>query len=344
MGFFEVFATALAGFFAVIPSYGLAIILLTIAVRILLLPLSIKQTRSQREMQRIMPEVKAIQKKHKGDRQKINEATMALYKEHGVNPFGGCAPLLMQFPVLIGLYYVVRTPLAYMGFVRADGADKGGSVGGEAIAPSEFLPRNVSGLLEQIQHSSLADALKERWLDVNQFLGLRLDCSSSAALGNQDPSGVGVPCGDGILDALPYLLLVVLMGASTWYMQKQLQNRGGQGMSDQQAQQMQMFTKIMPVMLMVFAYSFPTGVVIYWLTTNVWTIGQQQLILRVVPHNDPSGDSPPDKAGKKAAGPSAKPADKPVTTAPSKGAGDNGQRSPTRASKPHPSSKKKKKR
>src|SRR3989337_2537544 len=100
MGFFEVFATALAGFFALVPSYALAIILLTVAVRILLLPLSIKQTRSQREMQRIMPEVKAIQKKYKGDRQKVNEATMALYKEHGVNPFGGCAPLLMQFPVL----------------------------------------------------------------------------------------------------------------------------------------------------------------------------------------------------------------------------------------------------
>jgi YidC/Oxa1 family membrane protein insertase len=134
------------------------------------------------------------------------------------------------------------------------------------------------------------------------------------------------------------------MGASTWYMQKQLQNRGGSGMSDQQAQQMQMFTKIMPVMLMVFAYSFPTGVVIYWLTTNVWTIGQQQLILRVVPHNDPPGGEPPEKPGKKGAAPSAKPADKPVTTPPSKGAGDNGQRSPTRASKPHPSSKKKKKR
>jgi membrane protein insertase Oxa1/YidC/SpoIIIJ len=215
-------------------------------------------------------------------------------------------------------------------------------VGGKAVAPSEYLLReDVSGLLERIQDSALANALKETWLEVNQFLGLRLDCSSNAAISGQDPSGLNTPCGNGFVDALPYLVMVVLMGATTWYMQKQLQSRGGAGGSDQQAAQMQMFTKIMPIMLMVFAYNFPTGVVLYWLTTNVWTIGQQQLILRVVPH-EPPGGSPPDKAGKKGKGPGGKPADKPVTAAPAKGAGDNGQRSPTRASKPHPSSKKKK--
>ena len=79
-------------FYGIIPSYGLAIILLTLAVRILLLPLSIKQTRSMREMQRIQPEIKKIQAKYKGNRQKMNEEMMALYKEHGVNPLGGCLP------------------------------------------------------------------------------------------------------------------------------------------------------------------------------------------------------------------------------------------------------------
>ncbi|MGI8407348.1 MAG: YidC/Oxa1 family membrane protein insertase, partial [Actinomycetota bacterium] len=73
MGFFEVFAAALTGFYALVKSYGLAIILLTLLVRVLLLPLSIKQTKSMREMQVIQPEVKRIQAKHKGDRQKMNE-------------------------------------------------------------------------------------------------------------------------------------------------------------------------------------------------------------------------------------------------------------------------------
>src|SRR5918992_140727 len=114
MGCFELFSGALAGFYALIPSYGLAIIVLTIAVRLILLPLSVKQTRSMREMQRIQPEVKKLQQKHKGDRQKLTEEMLALYRDHGVNPFGGCLPLLMQFPVLIGLFYVIRSPLNYL--------------------------------------------------------------------------------------------------------------------------------------------------------------------------------------------------------------------------------------
>ena len=331
MGFFEIFATALAGFFALVPSYGLAIILLTIAVRVLLLPLSIKQTRSQREMQRIMPEVKAIQKKYKGDRQKINEATMALYKEHGVNPFGGCAPLLMQMPVLIGLYYVVRTPLAYMGYAKPEGR----------VPFIEWeLRDDIPELLQRIQDSALAHALRERTLEIHQFLGLRLDCATSSALNGEDPSVVGQACGTGIFDALPYLVLVLAMGASTWYMQKQLQGNRPAGGSDQMAAQMQMMGKIMPIMLMVFAYSFPTGVVLYWLTTNLWTIAQQQLVLKVVPYDPPPGADDKTATGKGTGGKGA--ASKPAKQAPATATAGDGQRSPTRASKPHPSSKKKK--
>ena len=84
--YFKIFGTALAGFYSLIPSFGLAIILLTLLVRVLLLPLSIKQTKSMREMQRIQPEIKKLQAKNKGNRQKMNEELMALYKEHGVNP------------------------------------------------------------------------------------------------------------------------------------------------------------------------------------------------------------------------------------------------------------------
>ena len=114
MGFFEPFAGMLAGFYALVPSYGLAIILMTLVSRIVLLPLSIKSTKSMREMQVIQPEIKRLQKKYKGDRQKLNTEMMALYKEHGVNPFGGCLPLLLQMPVFIALFQVIQKPLAYL--------------------------------------------------------------------------------------------------------------------------------------------------------------------------------------------------------------------------------------
>ena len=309
MGFFELFATVLAGFYSLVKSYGLAIILLTLLVRVLLLPLSIKQTKSMREMQVIQPEVKRLQAKHKGDRQKLNEEMMKLYKEHGVNPFGGCLPLLMQFPVLIGLFYVIRSPLNYL--------DAG---------------------------SSLAADLTTRALEVHQFLGFRLDCTSQKALQGTVSDAVpeAAACGDGVISALPYLLLVLGMGVTTWYQQKQMQaSRGSAAADSPQAQQMQMFGRIMPIMLMFFAFNFPSGVVLYWLTTNAWTIVQQRIILKA--HPIPDAGASNGAKPKKASSPKAA-----LTEA-----GDTGQDgNPSEvvidgkpvASKPHPSSKKKKKR
>jgi len=103
----------LNGIYEVIPSYGLAIILLTVLVRVVLIPLTVKQIRSMSAMQKVQPELKRLQQKYKGDRQKLNEEMMKLYREHGVNPLGGCFPLLMQMPVFIALYSVLRVAVVF---------------------------------------------------------------------------------------------------------------------------------------------------------------------------------------------------------------------------------------
>lgn len=90
-------------------SYGIAIILVTAIIRIILLPLNIKQTKSTVKMNEIQPEVQKLQAKYKNDPQKSQEEMMKLYKEKGVNPMGGCLPLLIQWPILIALYYVFNT-------------------------------------------------------------------------------------------------------------------------------------------------------------------------------------------------------------------------------------------
>jgi YidC/Oxa1 family membrane protein insertase len=87
--------------------WGMAIILLTLAIRLILLPLTWKQTKSMVEMQRIQPLMKAVQEKYKDDKEKQQEETLKLYADHKVSPFGGCLPLLLQFPVLIALYSVL---------------------------------------------------------------------------------------------------------------------------------------------------------------------------------------------------------------------------------------------
>jgi YidC/Oxa1 family membrane protein insertase len=99
--------------YTIIPSYGLAIILLTVLVRIVLIPLTVKQIRSMAAMQKLQPELKRLQTKYKTDRQKLNEEMMKLYREHGVNPLGGCLPLLMQMPVFIALYSVLRVAIVF---------------------------------------------------------------------------------------------------------------------------------------------------------------------------------------------------------------------------------------
>lgn len=336
MGFFELFAIGLTGFYGLIKSYGIAIILLTLAVRVVLLPLSIKQTRSMREMAVIQPEIKRLQQKYKGDRQKLNEEMMKLYKEHGVNPFGGCLPLLMQFPVLIGLFYVIRTPLKYMGYEEriVDGV-------------VSWVPRSVSGIMETLQGSSLAADLTEHALSVNRFLGLRLDCYPSQVWA-QDPSATvpDVACGSGPVSFLPYLALILAMGFTTWYQQKQMQASRGPAADSPQAQQMQMFAKIMPAMLMLFAFNFPTGVVIYWLTTNLWTIVQQRIVLMASPIPDAGAMKAKAANGKKPATAEAKPV-QPDTKGQAAGKGKEkatGGQAPGGRARPHPSSKKKKRR
>ncbi len=89
-------------------SYGLAIIVLTVIVRLLLLPLTLKQTKSMSKMTEIQPELKKLQDKYKNDPQRLNQETMKMYKEHGANPMSGCLPLLIQMPIIIALFTVFR--------------------------------------------------------------------------------------------------------------------------------------------------------------------------------------------------------------------------------------------
>jgi len=100
-----------------IGNYGLSIIVFTILVKLALVPLTIKQTRSMKKIQDVQPKIKEIQEKYKNDPEKMNAKVMELYKEENINPFGGCLPLLIQFPIIIGLFNVLRNPMNY-GFTQ----------------------------------------------------------------------------------------------------------------------------------------------------------------------------------------------------------------------------------
>ena len=108
------FGSLLKIIFNFIGNYGYSIIIFTIAVKLALLPLNIKQTESTKKMNEISPKIKAIQEKYKGDKEKLNEMLMGVYKEHNYNPASGCLPALVQMPIMIALYYVIQNPVKFV--------------------------------------------------------------------------------------------------------------------------------------------------------------------------------------------------------------------------------------
>lgn len=223
----------LAFFYAVVPSYGLAIIGLTVLLRLVLFPLTAKQARSMLAMQRIQPEIKKLQAKYKNDRQRLNEETMAFYKENKINPLAGCLPLIAQLPIFIALFRILRNPFQYI----PDGSSLYYAFCG-GVSPDSCNPVGLD------------------------FLGVDLSLSA------QDPHG-------SFLAALPYLLLVALVGLSGY-----LQSKQSMRYQAQANPQTQMIGKLMPVIFMFISLSMPAGVVLYFFVSNVWQIGQQEIIFR----------------------------------------------------------------
>ena len=107
---YQIFGWILFHLYNFIGSYGISIIVFTILMKVLLLPLNIKQTKSMKDMQRLQPELQKLNKKYKNNKEKLNEETLKLYKTFKVNPAGGCLPILLQFPILIGLYQTLLHP------------------------------------------------------------------------------------------------------------------------------------------------------------------------------------------------------------------------------------------
>jgi YidC/Oxa1 family membrane protein insertase len=238
---FDAIATVLDFFYDLWPSYGMAIVFLTLAVMVILTPLTLKGTRSMMAMQRLQPEMKKIQQKHKGDRQKLNEEMLKFYQENKINPLGGCLPLLLQMPVFLVLYRVLT------------GLTKRGEDG-------NFNPGYLS------EDSALRKALEGT--DEMMSWGVDLSESASKALG------------DSFVHGIPYLILIGLVGATGWYQQRQTMARRTPGV-EVNAQQ-QAIMKFMPILLPVISFSIPAGVVVYFLVSNLYRVGQQAYIQRTM--------------------------------------------------------------
>ena len=205
--FFAPFANLLAFFYNFWPSYGGAIALLTLSVMVVLTPLTLKGTRSMMTLQALQPEMKKIQAQFKDDRQKLNEELLKFYKENNINPLGGCLPLLVQLPVFIILYQVLRG----LTHTAADGT---------------FDPQYIS-------HSS------KMYHDLHgstEMMSWGMDLSKSVTK---------VMSESGFLHALPIIIMIILVAVTSLIQQKQISGRNPAAASNPQQQMLMKLGPIM---------------------------------------------------------------------------------------------------
>jgi YidC/Oxa1 family membrane protein insertase len=212
---------------------GLSIIILTVMIRILMIPLTWKQTKSMYEMQRIQPKIKELQAKYKKDPEKLQQETMKFYQENKVNPLGGCLPLIIQMPVFIALYQVLSKVGKPVELVKA------GLSTGTGIAQIARFYVIIGDLAKSPQQAFTAAG------------GFTLN---------------------GIIATLPYVILVLLFSLSIYIPQRMTT-------TDPQQQRIGL---IMAVMFLWFGWIAPAGVLLYWVTSSAWQVGQQWLTIRMM--------------------------------------------------------------
>ncbi|HEY1357258.1 MAG TPA: membrane protein insertase YidC [Thermoleophilaceae bacterium] len=195
-------------------SWGWAIIFLTFTVRLVILPLTFKGVKSMQRLQQLQPEIKQIQERYKGDRQRMNQEIMAFYQREKVNPLGSCLPLALQLPFFLALFQLLRSP----------------SFKAEIASNPGFGP--IDDLSQKVTHDPvLLGSL------IVLYVGTQLAASAVTAI-SADPT----------------------------------QRR---------------IMLAMPFVFTFFIINFQAGLIVYWITTNVWTIGQQLLVRKMYPKPEP---------------------------------------------------------
>lgn len=271
--------------YSLVSNYGLAIILFTVIIKLILLPLNIKSQKAMKKQQKIQPLMAELQQKYANDQEKLQKEMMKIYKENNISMTGGCLPLLIQMPILIGLYRVIQRPITYLVGVAINDfttvpeitdkvimlrdamADK---IGNLATATVEMISKN-----SQIQLSKWAEIVNgpsDPWAVNFNFLGLDLSNTPSTAFSNimrMDFSNWGV-----ILLLLIPILAVIASIAQTKITQAQSGQTKNNG-NDSTAQMTKSMNLMMPLMTAFFTVTLPAGLGIYWIISSTVQIIQQ---------------------------------------------------------------------
>jgi YidC/Oxa1 family membrane protein insertase len=232
-------------------TWAFSIVGLVIVIRIALIPLFVKQIKAQRNLQLIQPQMKEIQKKYAGDKERQSQEMMKLYKETGTNPLSSCLPILLQAPIFFALFSVLQGVAMY-----------------NPDDPTYVAP----GVFSWPQYADLTASMHDA-----QIFGVPLYGTFMNADETPNPTATRVLA----------LIMIALMTATTFITQRQLIVKNS-APDNPMVKQQKILLYVFPVIFAVSGINFPIGVLIYWFTTNLWSMGQQFWVIR----NNPQPGTP----------------------------------------------------
>ncbi|HEX9058865.1 MAG TPA: YidC/Oxa1 family membrane protein insertase [Clostridia bacterium] len=297
-------------------NYGLAIIIFTVIIKIILLPLNIKQYQSMARTQEVQPKLQEIQKRYKDDKEKLNQELMNFYKENNINPMGGCLPMLIQMPILFSLYYVISQPLKFMLSVGAPKASIMELVSG---AHTSTIIKTIKDMFLNIDSKAyeaigitskfnkpddLTNFVNSRPLDIYvinyghtnpSYLNNFKDAIDRSDLLNMNffhlnlgltPrwdifSFMGTP----IAGQYIALLIIPVLAAFTTFLSikyTSMTNASSSQGNDMAQSMNKNMLVMMPIMTGFFAFSTPAGLGVYWCVNNIIQILQQMFMNKFI--------------------------------------------------------------
>ncbi len=276
---FDLAARVLSFFYSLWPSYAGAIVILTVCVMTLLTPITIRSTKSMLSMRKLQPQVKRLQAEFRHDRQRLNEEMMALYRENRVNPLGGCLPLLMQSPVFIVLFQLLRGLSRRTSTLGWHASTSAASCSGGACAASASELVEAPKLNFNPDFLQPGSRLYEDLANSNEMRSWGLDLAETA----------GSAISSSFVAGLPYLGTIALVAVLGYYQQRQISGRFSNA---DQPPQARMMMKIIPIILPVISITLPAGLVVYYIAQSFIRIGQQALITRTLYKSEEASEDP----------------------------------------------------
>jgi YidC/Oxa1 family membrane protein insertase len=254
----QLVAWVLAGFYALVPNYGVAIILLGLTFMVLVVPLTLKSTRSMLAMQKLQPKMKQLQQQYKNDRLALNQALTELYKEEGVSPFGSCLPTLLPLPLFYVLYRVIT------------GLSNKGPAGckGDACHAMPLYVNPGTAMYKAL----VASAPPGEGAQMHAF-GINLSDSAWSALTK----------GLGFAEIFGSLLLLLIMIGANYYQQVQITNLNPMVRQNQQANPQMQLMRFFPIVFGLICIRLPSGLVVYYATSALFRVGQQWMMYQYDP-------------------------------------------------------------